>query len=181
MEIILAIVVGLAVIFFGALISMGNERQRKAIDALCEQVVLWAIQDLRIKRERLARDVRIDDPIGWLNRIATKFCGYKLNLQVVEAFDNPQALICSANGESKVIFSPLSPNEIHRMSYDKRNKLSQYSNRNPLMVSSQKMESFEISVLNNNISFDLELPIVWKRLTDQDLGQTERIWLYLVT
>ena len=57
MEIILAVVVGVAVIIFGALISLGNERQRKAIDGLREQVVLWAMQDLRIKRESLARDV----------------------------------------------------------------------------------------------------------------------------
>ncbi len=64
MEIILAIVVGVAVIFFGALISAGNERQRKAIDGLREQVVLWAIQDLRIKRENLACDVHVDDPLG---------------------------------------------------------------------------------------------------------------------
>lgn len=64
MEIILAIVVGAAVIFFGALISIGNERQRRAIDALREQTVLWAMQDLRIKRERLAREVRIDDPLA---------------------------------------------------------------------------------------------------------------------
>ena len=60
MEIILAIVVGVAVIIFGALISMGNERQRKAIDSLREQVVLWAMQDLRIKREGLARDVHVE-------------------------------------------------------------------------------------------------------------------------
>jgi len=75
MEIILAIVVATAVIFFGALISMGNERQRRAIDDLREQTVLWAMQDLRIKREKLARDVRIDDPIGWLNRITVKSVG----------------------------------------------------------------------------------------------------------
>ena len=38
MEIILAIVVASAVIFFGALISMGNERQRKSIDNLRDQL-----------------------------------------------------------------------------------------------------------------------------------------------
>lgn len=72
MEILLAIVVVSAVIFFGALISMGNERQKKAIDDLREQVSLWAMQDLRIKHEGHARDVRIDDPLGWLNTLATK-------------------------------------------------------------------------------------------------------------
>jgi hypothetical protein len=31
-----------AVLFFGALISVGNERQRKAIDGIREQASFWA-------------------------------------------------------------------------------------------------------------------------------------------
>ncbi len=62
MEIILAIVVAAAVIFFGALISMGNERQRRAIDGLREQVVLWAVQDLKIKREHRRGQCRFPIP-----------------------------------------------------------------------------------------------------------------------
>ena len=108
-EIILALVVAVAVIFFGALSSVGNERQRKAIDALREQVVFWAVQDLRIKRERLARDVRVDDPLLALRR---------------------------------------------------------------------KIEAYEVSVLNSNILFDLELPLVWKSLTQQETGAMERLWMY---
>lgn len=92
MELFLAIVAALAVIFFGALISMGNERQRKAIDELREQVVLWAVQDLKIKRERLAHDVTVDDPLGWFNKTVSKVCGYDLKLQVHEVFEEPQAL-----------------------------------------------------------------------------------------
>src|SRR5512147_1777692 len=95
MEIILAIVVATAVIFFGALISAGNERQRQAIDGLREQAALWAMQDLRIKRERLARDVHVADPLGWFIKTASKACGHKLNLQVVEAYENPHAVICT--------------------------------------------------------------------------------------
>ena len=111
-EIILALVVAVAVIFFGALSSAGNERQRKAIDALREQVVFWAMQDLRIKRERLARDVRVDDPLLALRR---------------------------------------------------------------------KIEAYEVSVLNSNILFDLELPLVWKSLTQQETGAMERLWMYQLT
>ena len=111
-EIILALVVAVAVIFFGALSSVGNERQRKAIDALREQVVFWAMQDLRIKRERLARDVRVDDPLLALRR---------------------------------------------------------------------KIEAYEVSVLNSNILFDLELPLVWKSLTQQETGAMERLWMYQLT
>ena len=55
MDAVLAIFVLGAVIFFGALISAGNERQRKALDGIREQTALWAMQDLRLKREKLAR------------------------------------------------------------------------------------------------------------------------------
>src|SRR6266498_49493 len=97
MEEIIAIVVVAAVIFFGALISLGNERQRKAIDGLREQTVLWAMQDLRIKRTALERDVYVDDPLAWFSKTASKIVGSDLQLQVVEIFDNPSVLVCEAS------------------------------------------------------------------------------------
>ncbi|GER78869.1 MAG: hypothetical protein HZC39_13355 [Chloroflexi bacterium] len=181
MEIILALVVAVAVIFFGALISAGNERQRKAIDGLRDQVVMWATQDLRIKREKLARDVRVDDPLGWLNRVATKVCGYDMDLQVVEAFDTPQALICgSAEGNSKIILSPHSPNDIRLIRRDKRSRLSQYAERNPLFSLPRNTTCHELSVLSCGILFDLELPLAWKGLTGQVLGQSDCLWMYRI-
>jgi hypothetical protein len=181
MEIVLAIVVVIAVILFGALISMGNERQRKAIDDLREQTVLWAIQDLRLKRERLAREVRVDDPLGWLNQVATKVCGYNLNLQFIEAFETPQALICSTGEGGKVVFSQLSPGEIRQLKRDKRSRLSQYSDRHPLLSLPRSVAAQEISVLNNNIIFDLELPLAWKGLTGQGAEQMDRMWMYVIS
>jgi hypothetical protein len=182
MEIILAIVVAAAVIFFGALISIGNERQRKAIDDLREQVVLWAKQDLRIKRERLARDVRVDNPMGWLNKVATRICGYDLNLQVVETSENPQALICATgNGDGKAIFTPLTPGDIHAMKRAKHNRLSQYADRNPLLFLPRNAVAFECSVLNNGILFDLELPIVWNSLTGNNIDEMSSLWFYMIS
>jgi hypothetical protein len=179
MEIVLAIVVASAVIFFGALISAGNERQRKAIDGLREQVVLWAMQDLRIKRERLARDVRIDDPLRWLNNLVAKIYGYDLNLQVHEAFDEPRALVCVAGDSGdRVLFSPLSPSEIRQMNRNKRSRLSQYGDRHPLLSLPRQITPYEFSVLNSNILFDLELPLAWKGLTNQETLQMERLWMY---
>ncbi len=49
-DLILAIIVIGAVIAFGALVSVGNERQRRAIDALHHAYKQWALQDLRLKR-----------------------------------------------------------------------------------------------------------------------------------
>lgn len=179
MESILAIVVVVAVIFFGALISAGNERQRKAIDDLREQTALWAMQDLRIKREKLAREVHVDDPLGWLNGIATKVCGYDMNLQVVEVFDQPRALFCSSsNGGSKVIFSPFSPGDIRHIKRGKHNRLSQFAGRNPLLFLPRGANIHELTVLNGGHLFDLELSLVWKELTGQNLEPSNLLWIY---
>ena len=179
MEIILASVVGAAVIFFGALISMGNERQRKAIDELRDQIVLWALQDLRIKRERLARDVQVPNPLGWLNNIASKVCGYDLNIQIVEAFDKPQSLLCtSGDGSSKIVFTPFSPADIRNMKSNKHNRLAQFAGHNPLTSLPRGVKIHEISVLNGGILFDLEILLAWKGLTGQRLESINRLWMF---
>jgi hypothetical protein len=181
MEIILAIVVVGAVVFFGALISAGNERQRKAIDSLREQAVLWAMQDLRIKRESLARDVQVPDPLGWLNRIVAKICGSNLGLQVAEAFDEPRTLICTVgNGTSRIVFTTFSPDQIRRFKNERRGRLSQYTDQNPLFSLPSQAMVYEISPLNGGIVFDLELPIAWNALTKQKVDQMDRIWMYVI-
>lgn len=179
METILAIVVIAAVIFFGALISAGNERQRKAIDALRDQTALWAMQDLRIKREKLTRDVRVDDPLRWLNNLVARTYGRDMHLQVQEAFDEPRALVCveGSHGD-RVLFSPLSPSEIRQINRNKRSRLSQYGGRHPLLSLPRQVAAYEFSVLNSNILFDLELPLAWKGLTHQEVLQMERLWMY---
>lgn len=180
MEIILAIVVASAVIFFGALISMGNERQRKAIDGLREQVVLWAVQDLKIKRERLAQTVQVPDPLVWLNKTASKICGYELKLQVLEIFEEPQALMCSSgNSSTRVIFSLLSPADISRTKVNKQSRLSQFAGQNPLLHLSGNVNIYELSSLNSGYLFDLEVSLVWKSLTNQSIN-AERVWMYVV-
>jgi hypothetical protein len=179
MEIILAIVVASAVIFFGALISMGNERQRKAIDNLREQVILWAVQDLKIKREHLARTVQVPDPLVWLNKTASKVCGYDLKLQILEKFDEPQSLVCtSGDGNARVVFSPLSPTEIRRLKRGKQNQLTQFVGHNPLFFLPRGVNVHELSLLNGGHFFDLELSLVWKELTGQRLDHINRLWMF---
>lgn len=181
MEILLAIVVASAVIFFGALISMGNERQRKAIDGLREQVVLWAVQDLKIKREHLAQTVQVPDPLGWLNQTTSQVCGYDLKLQILEMFDEPRSLICTTgDGGIKVVFSPFSPTDIRRIKSEKRNRLSQFAGQNPLSNLSKGVSVHELSVLNAGHLFDLELSLAWKALTGQEIGLVNSLWMYII-
>ncbi len=180
MEIILAIVVASAVIFFGALISIGNERQRRAIDGLRVQMVLWAVQDLKIKREHLERAVQVPDPLGWFNQTASKVCGYDLKLQVLETFEEPQALVCSSgDGSTRVIFSPLSPTDINRIKRGKQNRLSQFAEHHPLLLLPKNMSVHELSVLNGGPLFDLELSLAWKPLTGQNLEACNQLWMFL--
>jgi len=180
MEILLAIVVASAVIFFGALISMGNERQRKAIDGLREQVVLWAVQDLRIKREHLAQTVQVPDALGWLNKTVSKVCGYDLQLQATEIFEHPQTLVCtSSESNINVIFTPLSPAELRRIKRGKPNRLLQSTGRNPLLLLPKSVEVHELSILNGGHLFDLELPLAWKSITKRDIETADSIWIYI--
>lgn len=179
MEILLAIVVAAAVIFFGVLISIGNERQRKAIDGLREQVVLWAVQDLKIKREHLIQTVQVPDPLEWLNKTASKVCGYDLKLQVLDFFEEPQSLVCaSSDGSATAIFSPLSPADIRRLKSKKNNRLTQSKFQSPLLSLSKDVNVYELFIFNEGYLFDLELPLVWERLTKTTLISTNRIWLY---
>lgn len=182
MEILLAIVVTSAVIFFGALISMGNERQKKAIDGLREQVVLWAVQDLKIKREHLAHTVQVPDPLGWLNKATSKIFGYDLQLQVLEMYEIPPSLVCtSGDGNTKIIFSPLSPADLCRIKSAKQNRLSQFGENNPLMFLPKGVNVYEMSVLNAGHLFDIELALAWKVLTSNQLESVNSLWLYLTT
>ncbi len=182
MEILLAVVVASAVIFFGALISMGNERQRRAIDGLREQVILWAMQDLKIKREHLAQTVQVPDPLGWLNQTASKVCGNKVDLQLVEIAEHLDTLICaSTNGDARYIFTTLAPNEIRVVQTMKRNRISQDATSNPILFLPRNTKPHECSTLNCGMFFDLELDLVWKQLANTSAGKNDRLWLYILS
>jgi hypothetical protein len=180
MDAVLAILVLGAVIFFGALISVGNERQRRALEGIREQAALWAIQDLRLKREKLARDVKVDDPLGWFNKIVSKVVGRDFNLKVVESFGEPPVLVCeSEDRSSRGVFTPLSPAEIRRLKRERRSRLTQYANQNPLFSMAGKPTTYELTILNAGILFDLEVALAWKSLTGEELGR-QSLWIYLI-
>lgn len=180
MEILLAIVVASAVIFFGALISMGNERQRRAIDQLGEQIELWAIQDLRIKREHFLRTVEVSDPIIWLNRIIEMSSGRKTDLSILEFYENPDALICIDNDGSRILFSLLSPKEITRWQKQFKGKLKRHDNTHPICNFTKLRTAVEISILNGGFIWDLEAPIAWEKLTKKRYANIDKLYCYFL-
>jgi len=53
------------------------------------------MQDLRLKREKLARDVKVDNPVAWLNQVVAKVYRESLDLTVTEFFEKtPGAGLC---------------------------------------------------------------------------------------
>jgi len=180
MELLLALAVITAVIIFGALISLGNERQRKAIDELREHVALWAIQDLRVKREHLTREVRVDDPLGWLSRMTEKILGSAVQLKVLECFQDPPILICTNESENRrVIFSTLSPEEVKGLRTARKNRLTNPAMDNPLFSMSGKFVEYQLSTLNCGFLFDVEFELAWKGITGHSPDKIGRLWIYL--
>lgn len=180
MEILLAIVVASAVIFFGALISMGNERQRRAIDGLKEQMVQWAVQDIKIKREEYAHAKKIDKPIIWLSQVISKATGENIELETIEKFDLPQSLVCATKmAERTVILCALSLPEILKHKRVRKNKLSPTGVVSPLFSLPKNVIAFQLSPLNSGIFFDIEINIVWELLSGYKNSNLETIWVYI--
>ncbi len=180
MEIILAIVVAFAVIFFGALISMGNERQRKAIDNLSENIAHWIIQDLKLKREEASKNVVIKDPIEWLIRLTKMIYGVNLGLVAIDYIDALNILACTTNEGKTIYFSPLDPRKIQKHTRELKNRLSRTNTIYQIKRNCRSLYAKEVSILNGGILFDIELRVAWKALTKKDIHQVERLWIYSI-
>lgn len=180
MEILLAIVVASAVIFFGALISMGNERQRRAIDLLCEEFIRWSEQDLLIKRGEISLVVQVPDPLNWFGRLASKVTGLNLNLHQAELLENANTLsFLVENTSERVLFTTSSPTDIRRLNAKERRHPLHDATVNPLLSLPRNVMIRKISLGNGGFMFDLQFPLAWKALTGKEPEQGKEVWLYL--
>ncbi len=178
MDAIFAILVLCAVIFFGALISAGNERQRKAIDGIREQAAQWAMQDLRLKREHLARDVKVEDPVAWLNRVVAKVVGEDLMLTVKDFSGDQKQISCITADGRLAILSLISLESKPKNTGYKAQKLISLQST-PLILLPKDNTVFELSILNAGILFDYELGAFWKAVSNRDILDCEKLFLYI--
>jgi hypothetical protein len=180
MEILLAIVVASAVIFFGALISIGNERQKKAIDSLREEIVRWSEQDLLIKREKLSLVVQVTDPLNWFGQLTSKVTGLNLNLYQAELIENTNILsFLVENTSERVLFTASSPADLRRLNSRQSRKQLHDVTVNPLLSLPRNVTIRKISLSNGGYMFDLQFPLAWKALTGKEPEQGKEVWLYL--
>ena len=181
LEVVLAISVLAAVVVVGVLISIGNERQRKAIEQLRDDLRSWALGDLEIKRETASREIQIIDPLAWLNDAARKATGGGLELRAIaKVLRNPEAIVVTASDGGYLMFSPVQPNQVKRLlkAPPRRTKTGPLPSEFRLATRGRtKMETYELSALNAGIFFDLEADRVWRMVTDRPLN-SNRLWLY---
>ncbi len=181
LEVVLAVSVLAAVVVMGVLISIGNERQRKAIEQLRDDVRNWALGDLEIKRETASRDVHIIDPLAWLHDTARKATGNALELRAIaKVLDNPDAIVVTASDGGYLMFSPVQPNQVKKLlkAPPRRTKTGPLPSEFRMATRGRtKMQSFELSALTAGIFFDIEADQVWRMVADRPLN-SNRLWLY---
>jgi hypothetical protein len=169
-----------AVIAFGALISAGNERQRRAIDALHRAYKQWAVQDLRLKRGTISTQIRIDDLTSWLTKVTSLAFGRKTIVMDFQLHTGPvNTIVFHDAAMGNTIVCTLEPPATVLLSKRKRSVLRGELRSNPLFHISRKTPAVELSVLNAGAMFDLELPVAWKSLTDQNT-QADTLWAYIL-
>ena len=179
-EIILAIAILFSLIVLGGLISIGNERQRKAIDRISEHAEAWAIEDLRLKRGQIEGNISIENPVGWLGAAASRALGRQVRLNFIEVLEHPIVISCldESSGDA-ILFSLLSPKELRTLSKEKRSELSKRGANHPLFPWRKEIDSVEMNILNAGIRFDLELPAMWQEITKKRTNN-ERLWGYVL-
>ncbi len=181
MEVFLAIAVLISILLLGVLISAGNERQRKAIDGLREQAEAWAEQDIRIKREKLARQIAVPEPLAWLEKVAAQALGSAPHLATLTPWqkDDMRALIGVCQDGRRLVFTPVPRQRLLKaLKVKSKGALSGMSGT-LLGDNSAKTAFTELSVLSSGMFFDVEAAQAWLSLTGEPLT-TGRLTMYEV-
>ena len=180
-DLFLVVVVIGAVIAFGALLSVGNERQRRAIDALHQAYKQWAVQDLRLKRGSVSTQIHIDDLTAWLTKSTSLAFGRKTIVMDYQLHETPVSTVefHDAGVGSTVICTLESPDVLLPMLKKRPRVLRGELRSNPVFRVSRKTAAFELSMLNAGTMFDIELPIAWNALTGQ-VTEANALWVYVL-
>jgi hypothetical protein len=182
LEVALAVSVLAAVVLIGVLISIGNERQRRALEELRSDLRQWALGDLEIKREKAVREIQIIDPLAWLRDVTRRVTGEAREFRdVAKILDSPEAIVVTATDGSYLMFSPVRPSQIKKLlggQGGRNNKTGPLPSMIRLMSRGKgNLQTHELSALNAGIFFDVEADRVWRMFTNRPLN-TNQLWLY---
>lgn len=175
-----AVVIG-AVIAFGALISVGNERQRRAIDALHQAYKQWTVQDLRLKRGAVSAQIRIENLAAWLTKATSLALGRKTVAIDCQMHNAPVMTVEFHDAESgtTIVCTLESPEVLIPLLKKKYTGFRGELRSNPLYRIGKKTPAIELSMLNAGPFFDIELPVFWNTLTGQ-VTESDTLWAYVL-
>lgn len=171
MDILIGTSLLVAIVLLGALITAGNERQRKALDGIREQVEAWAQEDILIKREKVARSIQVEAPLAWLEKTAAGILGQSPKIISTTTWekDGLLAIIAVRNDGGRLVFTP-TPRErfLQAMRLKKRGALAQ-AETSLLGDKPEKVPHYDLSVLTSGMFFDIEAAQAWQALSGQTL------------
>jgi len=169
-----------AVLFFGALISLGNERQRQAIDALRERASRWAEQDLRLKRARAMREVRVPDARQWLEGVTSRLLGVPPRLLSLSpwAQNGLKAIVSPCQDGRTLVLTPTLPAQFVKAIQVRGSRL-QKAEVGLLGDHPKRVPVHEMNIVTCGPFFDLEAKLAWHAVTGGPLD-AERLYLFEV-
>ena len=170
-----------AVILFGALISIGNERQRKAIDGIREQAAQWAEQDLRLKRAHVMRDVRVPDARQWLTGVASRLLGTSPQVLALNPWEESglKALICPCQDGRKLVVTPVPPAQfVQAVKARGRSRLAK-AEVGLLGDHPGRVPAHEMNIVTCGPFFDMEAKLAWQQACGSPLD-AERLYMFEV-
>lgn len=171
MDILLGTSLLIAIVTLGALLTAANERQRKALDGIREQVEAWAQEDILIKRDKVARSIQIESPLAWLENTAARVLGFAPVLLSTSLWekDGVTAVVAICNSGARLVFTP-SPRErfLQTVKLKKRGALAQ-AETGLLGDKPEKVTCHDLSVVTSGMFFDIEAAQVWQALTGKTM------------
>jgi len=181
MDIFLATCVLFAILLLGALISAGNERQRKAIDGIREQTEGWAEQDIRIKREKLTRQIVVPEPLAWLEKVSAAVLGSAPKLVTVTPWQKNglSAIVGLCQDGRSLVFTPIPRERLLKALKVKSKGVLAGIQSALLGEDPRRIPYTELSVVTNGMFFDIEAAQVWQAITGESLP-VPRLTMYEV-
>jgi hypothetical protein len=183
LDTLLAIVVLLAVLLFGALMVAGNERQRRAIDGLNTSYTRWAEHDLIIKRAAAVKAVRVEDPKAWLDNIGVQVFGLSPKITSLTAWDagEAKAMLAICPDGRKLVVTPILPVAFRKLiTARKRNGASAAIARTTVGILGNrpgKVSCHELNIISAGTFFDVEAGQAWEKLFNEKLS-VDRLYMF---
>lgn len=169
----------LGLVFLAILITLYNGRMTTAIRSIQHVAEDWYIQQVKDRREKARKELKVGDPLGWLSdQLGTGMQITDLN----SSLEKPLLLNFHSNNHSRVVVSPFPPDELKRvlrgMQQDKHSRMGEFME--PVLGRAPwRNQVIERSVLNGGEWFDVEAGMVGKSFK-LDWGEPERLWFHIV-